>query len=1092
MQLEKGMYVRCPVDAEDPDNPRLFALGQIKSINDLAGTVDVILHDPYDFRRFYDFIPRGCKLPIRRVRRCLIYRGSTVLYKGVEYKLLACANEGAKGLRDYYIQCTGDGNQIIKASEKDLQVPFTQIEYSPLLQLAEYEFHHPSWYKNRLLVSKIMHILDNAIYGFKTLAGCRVFLMPHQIYTIVRCLEDRPCRYMLADEVGLGKTIEACSVVKIMHEENTNLRVLFVVPGSLAEQWRTELIYKFTLVPTLYKPGQGFSPLSIVAVEELDLAAQEGLKEGRWDICIVDEAHRLLGLPREYEHVKDLSRNIENILFLSATPIQARKNEYLKLLVLLHPDQYENMDMETFESLLARQGMVQKRVYSILNDMEEYEDYCDTIYDQLIDIADDLKDDNLKDIVKKIDINGHDHGIENARLALAYICEHYRLERRMIRNRRVLLKESLPRRNLEAVTYQMAGSEEFYYERNTYEALLQWIKEQGNNIDDESVLNTIQPLLAAFFSSPWAFAGKLEELGVADTNLAYNAGLWCEAAENEHRMLSNVLDDPDLIRGRLVKIIDYLEQELCLDNDKAPKVVVFTRYKVTLEKFLELAQKRFGQERYAAFYSGMSQEELSANVDRFQKSDICKLMICDELGGEGRNFQIADFVVHLDLPWSVNELEQRIGRLDRIGREKERDVVSVVIYAEGTIEEQLFKLWDRGLNVFKKSISGLEIILGELNRQIALALIKDVEFGLSETIDSIIHFAQEMKKVIEEEQYYDAAAIIYRPLSRQLEQMVKYYQANENEMFATAMMTWASQAGLNGEGDTTNGSQIIRFRENAFSIRSAENTLLVPPDWAVYRDYPMVRQKDSITGTFDRMLAIKREDLLFYAPGDPVFDSIIENALSCGRGRACAFAELGEFEWKGLVFVWSIEPDIKPLLEVKGDLRCLTQFRGFLPLEQIFTLYPLDEESAQVNPGLVKEHLIKPYTDRSRKTAHLGQRSKNRDFLSGLTKSLSNLKWFKQQYPREEWISILKKASNQCFKEAKEQVKKRMDLKEVQNEVDRIVNAFRASSIYFGRDAIKVIRLREIYDVVLKCISRPKITLDSAAYYWVVKQNEND
>lgn len=89
--------------------------------------------------------------------------------------------------------------------------------------------------------------MNNATYGFRVLAGCRAFLLPHQISTVARCFETMPVRYMLADEVGLGKTVEACSILKILANEKKDLGVLIIVPGALASQWKNELHYKYSL-----------------------------------------------------------------------------------------------------------------------------------------------------------------------------------------------------------------------------------------------------------------------------------------------------------------------------------------------------------------------------------------------------------------------------------------------------------------------------------------------------------------------------------------------------------------------------------------------------------------------------------------------------------------------------------------------------------------------------------------------------------------------------------------------------------------------------------------------------------------------------
>ena len=132
-----------------------------------------------------------------------------------------------------------------KECETELKFDYSQMNYAPDKQLRAYEFQHPTWFINHLKVSKNLHLVNNATYGFRVLAGCRAFLLPHQISTVARCFETTPVRYMLADEVGLGKTVEACSVLSILASENKDLRVLIVVPGALASQWKNELNYKY-------------------------------------------------------------------------------------------------------------------------------------------------------------------------------------------------------------------------------------------------------------------------------------------------------------------------------------------------------------------------------------------------------------------------------------------------------------------------------------------------------------------------------------------------------------------------------------------------------------------------------------------------------------------------------------------------------------------------------------------------------------------------------------------------------------------------------------------------------------------------------
>lgn len=106
---------------------------------------------------------------------------------------------------------------------------------------------------------------------------------------------------------------------------------------------------------------------------------------------------------------------------------------------------------------------------------------------------------------------------------------------------------------------------------------------------------------------------------------------------------------------------------------------------------------------------------LLRSIYRFQSDAKCDVLICDKSGGEGRNLQISDYVIHIDLPWNINMIEQRIGRLDRMGRNVHVPVTFVVIHTTESCEDQLFNFWNQGLNVFGQSLSGLEIIMNDIN-----------------------------------------------------------------------------------------------------------------------------------------------------------------------------------------------------------------------------------------------------------------------------------------------------------------------------------------------------------------------------------------
>lgn len=274
----------------------------------------------------------------------------------------------------------------------------------------------------------------------------------------------------------------------------------------------------------------------------------------------------------------------------------------------------------------------------------------------------------------------------------------------------------------------------------------------------------------------------------------------------------------------------------------------------------------------------MSIEEVELNAYRFQSQEECRILLCDYTGGEGRNFQCADYIVHIDLPWDASAIEQRIGRLDRLERDMSRPMVySVVVHTINTFEDALFKFFKDGLQIFNQSLSGMEIIMRDINNEIVSAISSDFKYGLLERIPVIIELAYKMRRDIRKEQNFDAAGFIYRPMYTELRRLIEYYAENENELFATTMLNWASLAGFHGH---KNKKGEITYSATSFVAKSAINSQLIPPKWNDYLntnqnkfllqvqeafDKKMARRsmERSIKGTFSRKLAIENDYLHF-------------------------------------------------------------------------------------------------------------------------------------------------------------------------------------------------------------------------------------
>lgn len=1065
--MQSGYYVRCPlrIEAQDAEYPRCFMLAQIEDYNEIADSYVVTPHDLLGTAKYYLTDVPNRVFAAKDIDRCAGAIGGRIECEVGMGTIVAHTDPEEDEPYKYYVKL--DSGEYIIVDELHAKLEYSQMDYSPLKQLMNYELQHPTWYANRIHVSRNVNFMNNASYGFKTMAGCRAFLLPHQVSTVARCFEFYPIRYMLADEVGLGKTIEACSIVKIMSNDNSNLKALFIVPAALVNQWKTELTYKFAFSKELAN-----KQFEIVALEDYENRCKV-IAAKSWDVLVIDETHRLLANESLYGKLLQQSINTENVLLLSATPIQDRKDEYHKLLSLLLPEQYLNMPEDRFEQLVKKQKRIQRSVNIILRRMPDFEDYEEDIFDKLSEIEESLEDDRIskmldtaKSSASKINL------VENM---LSYICENYRLERRVIRNRRSAIVTEMPKRELEELSYAAANSDDFYDETEAIEAVMRFLSEYQDP-DNEFIKGIVQPLLSSVFSSPWAFTETIKKLGINDAELIDISAKWEMQAKQELEQIDTILEEePDKICSRMLRLIDYLEQETDLLGDEY-KIVVFTSFTGTLKAYEQALNHRLNKEGFSAvsFSSEMDRDELETSVYEFQNNDDCRIIICDETGGEGRNFQNANIVVHIDLPWTANALEQRIGRLDRLGRDPETAVVSLAIHTENTTEEQLFKIWKDGMQLFNNSLSGLEIITGELNEMIAEALSGDYYNGLGNALDDIMDVMEDMIEAVQDEQQYDVGATIYRPLNKAIEEMLNTYLSGENEVFSKSMLSWCAQAGLTPDNSCRN---LTLFREDLFSPRAALQSLFAPPDWSSYEGTPIMRRQGSILGTFSRKKAIEREDLLFFAPNDAAYEAIATNAMSCGRGRCCAVAVTDtEIKYSGFIFTFTVQPDVIYLIDKGVSPRVLSQFRVFLPSMPLTVLVPLTAGSRNVPETAIMDILNQPW--RIKSGFHWGKRSGK--------VQLSNLERFILRFPEEMWQGLVKQGYGAAKNKAKAMMEDVANIKEARREINRIIAGRKAELAYFNKNADQIEQEIEMYREARAAISNPKLVLDSICFFEVI------
>lgn len=1111
MLLEK-MYVRCPID-HDMINPRDFLMGQITKIDTFADTVEVVFNDPFNYRFYYDGFPKSAPLPTALVQRCTFFTGSIVLYEREKYKVVSCVKR-ENTYYDYYIENLYS-KELISVPENKIIAPFTVGKVDPALQLQKYEFQNPCWIFGRSIVTKTMNILDNSIMGFKELAGCKIFLMPHQLKSIMRCLQDDTCRYMLADEVGMGKTIEAASILKVFFSRHSDVNALIVAPKSLLEQWKTELFFKFDLYE-----GENENN-NYITFAELESASERECNN-EWDFTIIDEAHRLLRFREYYKAFHRLSKNTTNLLLLSATPVQQKRADYLDLLRLIRPSKYDECTKDEFDALVEKQGNITKAAAMVLSniedieeaiqesqeaeedphDNEDCEDFFDDIQSGFKRLYKIVEDDMLKEMYEQAEFDAEDLGVHHFKVAISYLCENYQIEKSIIRNRRETLEE-LPERKLETLSYALDPDKNFY-EYGTYQDLVNWITDK--ELTEEEFEKIFKPLFGAFFSSPWAFETVLKEVSdsiMVPDSLKENVRRWMLYEQDIVDNIVDVLDTPEDYSSRIVRTMYYMD-EYASDT----KIVLFTNFKETFDVYEDMLTDFYTEDGFSCFRKGMSADELELNVCKFQNDKNCTIMLCDESGGEGRNFQCADYVVHIDLPWDANAIEQRIGRLDRMGRESGRPINSVVPYAEESLEEELLKFWNEGLKIFEHSLSGLEIIMNDINNAIVSAIIKDFRFGLTNEIQNVIDRSAKLKEEVREEQHFDTAAYIYRPMNQELISLVKYYNRNENKMFADSMLQWAM---LSGFRDVVEKDGIISFNDNSFSTKSAENSLLIPPNWDTYfaqrqnqfisRIHEMRRDKQdknsshysrSIDGTFSRKKAIENDYIHFFAPGDDIFDCIVDNAMRSCRGQSAAFAMKAGINWTGFVYTWSLYPNERLLIERDVPLSYLSAFRNYLAVEQVQIPVGVRAEGEIPDDKVIREFnemLQRDFESSKDDIDHLGRRSRQEGFLHIFSQyRASNVDYFKSSYPQERWDDLVKKSRSVSKNKALKALRERSHVSEAKAEVDRVLTSMIATAKYYDQEVEDYDRIKEIYDVVIEALEKPTVRLESACYVWMVKR----
>ncbi len=491
----------------------------------------------------------------------------------------------------------------------------------------------PVWFALRAELARLGLVEGfDELLCLPTLSG--VVLHWYQIETVRKVLRQYRGRVLLADEVGLGKTIEAGMVLKEYALRGMAERMLILAPASLVGQWREELAEKFVIsCATTYDPALRADPGSFWAgpriIASLATARRsehaELLAAQSWDIVVVDEAHHLRDqASASWRLVNSLRKRF--LLLLSATPVQNNLIELYNLLTLLKPGIFKTV--KEFRAAYMLPGKPREPVNR----------------------------DRLRDLMRGV----------------------------MVRNTRALAAVHLPRRHAATERAQPGPAE-----AACYAELTRLVRARAAAASDRLAL---AHLLAAAGSSPPAAAAALARAAGRHPEEPLFAAL---AAR--YRAIPAGAKDAALLA--------------LLARNPGEKKIVFVHRRESLAHLAALlGQSGIGA---AQFHGSLNGPEKDTAITFFR--DSAPVLLTTESGGEGRNLQFCNTLINYDIPWNPMAIEQRIGRIDRIGQVREVFVFNLV--AAGTVEDEVLRILDEKLHMFELVVGEVGAILGELEER---------------------------------------------------------------------------------------------------------------------------------------------------------------------------------------------------------------------------------------------------------------------------------------------------------------------------------------------------------------------------------------
>jgi ATP-dependent helicase HepA len=674
-------------------------------------------------------------------------------------------------------------------------------------------FDAPATFALRRRTLDLLHrTRQSPVRGF---VGGRIDLIPHQLYIAQQVARRHAPRVMLSDEVGLGKTIEACLILHRLLLSGRASRLLVLVPEPLVHQWFVEMLRRFNVRLNIFDAARcasieagepGANPflddqLVLTSIDFLagDPRRAEQAAAAGWDVLVVDEAHHLewsaAAPSREYQVVEQLSRQSAGLLLLTATPEQLGVTSHFARLRLLDPDRYRDLAKFQTES---------KNYHAIAGVAEKLRDGAALTAPDLAALRCWLAHDaQLETQLVKLG-----QGSAEARQALLEnLLDLHGPGRVLFRNTRAGMT-GFPKRTLRLARLA-AGTEAEH-----------WL----DHVSTEFAADAGDPELT--------------------TSLA-------------------LAKDPRVLW--LVKLLVELDPQ---------KVLLIAR---TIEKAeaIDEALRQHVTIKTGIFHEGLTLLQRDRNAAWFAEPDGARLLICSEIGSEGRNFQFAHHLVLFDLPLNPELLEQRIGRLDRIGQTA--DIQIHVPYLAHSPQEVLARWYHEGLNAFENNLEGGNDLLRQFGRAVHdLAL----EYAVADRATAETELASLLKKT----------QTARRAIRRRLE------QGRDRLLELNSFRPAPAQEVIRQIQEQDQQPDLEDYLLDVFDHFGVHIEELAPHTWqlnpeGVITDSFPAMPAEGMIATCDRRRALGREDVGFLTWDHPMVTGAMELLLVAETGN-CAFAVL--------------------------------------------------------------------------------------------------------------------------------------------------------------------------------------------------------